>query len=139
VVARLASFDPTAEAADRFLSTARWEVERVVSGSGVRAGQTVTVRLPTGRRADGRWEWAAGQPTGAPGAEPAMKAGDRYLLLLSRGTYEAQVKARGGQPLAGVTGAGLGYHKVAGANRIEAAGSYEAPATVDELQSMVGD
>jgi hypothetical protein len=139
VVATLVSVDDAAEAPDKFLTATRWRVGRLVAGSGVRPGDTVAVRLPTGRRGDGSGEWAAGTPTGAPGAGPAMSVGDEYLLLLSRRTYEAQVKARGGRPLDGVTGAGPGLRKVTGRNRIEAAEPFEAPATVDELASMIGD
>jgi hypothetical protein len=139
VVATLVSVDDAAPGPDRFLTSTRWRVGRLVAGAGVAPGATVAVRLPTGRRGDGSGEWAAGTPTGAPGAGPAMRAGDEYLLLLSRRTYEAQVKARGGRPLDGVTGAGPGLRKVTGPNRIEAAEPFEAPATVDELASMIGE
>lgn len=139
VVATLLSVDDAAEGPDRFLTSTRWRVGRLVSGSGARRGDTIVVRLPTGRRGDGSREWAADAPTGAPGTVPAIRAGDEYLLLLSRRTYEAQVKARGGRPLDGVTGAGPGLRKVTGPNRIEAGEPFEAPATVDELTSMIGE
>jgi hypothetical protein len=65
-----------------------------------------------------------------------MKPGDTFLLMLSRGTYEEQVRAKGGQPLSNATGVGLGFHRLQ-QREILASGWLRPPPTVDALKAAL--
>jgi hypothetical protein len=137
VVAELVRVDFSDPAADKFLTTAEWRSLEVLRGDR-RAGETVRVRIPLGQDPDGQWRWIRGETAVSPDATGRMKPGDRFLLKLSRSTYEAQVRARGGEPLPGVTGAGLGLHPLSG-REIRAGGSFRPPASLEHLKAQLQD
>lgn len=135
VVGQLVRADFSAEDRDGFLTTADWNVLESVRGPQV-PGNAVRVRFPLGQKADGDWSWIAHEPAISPNENARMKPGDTFLLMLSRATYEEQARARGGQPLPDVTGAGLGFHRIK-RREILASGGFRPPSTIDALKAAL--
>jgi hypothetical protein len=135
VVARLAKVDFSAEAQDRFLTSSEWQVRESLRGS-LRQGETIRVRFPLGREPGGDWRWIGGEAAISPDDQTRMKPGDTFLLMLSRGLYEQQARARSGSPLPGVTGAGFGLHRITG-DEIGPGGSFEPPRTLQQFKQAL--
>lgn len=135
VVGQLVHADFSVEDRDGFLTTADWKVLENVRGTQA-PGDVIRVRFPLGREPDGDWRWVAHEPAISPDENARMKPGDTFLLMLSRATYEAQARARGGQPLPDVTGVGLGFHRLR-QREILASGGLRPPQTIDALKAAL--
>lgn len=135
VLAQVAAVDFSDPAADNFLTTIRARVMEVLAGQNIRA-QSLCVRIPLGQRPDGQWLMTAHSTLISPTPGAGIQAGDQLLLFLSRQTYEEQVAARGGQPLADCTGSALGIAR-ARDGIIEEQLSFPVPPTVGDLRSSL--
>ncbi|MFN3388020.1 MAG: hypothetical protein ACK40O_03755 [Allosphingosinicella sp.] len=134
VVGRVLEVETQAPAPDGFLSTVTFAVEETLHGTP--GADVLTVRLPSGQDAAGRWYSSTGALLG-PQEDRKLRPGDRVLLLLSRALYEEQSARGGTQPLPSATGAGLGAYRLSGdrIHRGEAAG--DVPATLSELRARL--
>lgn len=127
VLAQTMHVDFSAPDRDRFHSTLRVRVTEVLHGRSA-AGDVMDVRIPVGQ----------GQLTAHSAHLLSLKRGDQLLLFLSRGFYEKQARASGGEPLPKRTGAAFGLYRVTN-GRIQQTGDLPMPHSIEELKrTMLG-
>jgi hypothetical protein len=136
IVGRLVTVDFSAPDRDGFLTTSLWLIEESWKG-GLITNATINVRLASGLdRATGKWRSLPGEIMASADEVQRMRRHERVLLFLSRAVYEKQAAARGGTPLQGRTGAGLGLFRVAD-GRLVADGTRGVPETLAEARDFI--